>query len=504
MSSSSRLLKIKMPGLSQSIPVLAILMEVFWSYAWLVWLSGLTAFRWAHPPLSFISCIVLALFSEVLSRYALSRQWSIKRVRLVVLLSSLILLLLLVRLNLGGGYVLWDTGWITFASHHLLEIIIGLLAGVYLIWRGFSVGGALNSFRTIYNRFLVGLAATIILLIIWGVTGGQSNNIGSSAGLYTILFFGTGLLALATANLEALRTELLLHQEAAGSFSRRWISMLLVLVLVILAVGIAIASIFSSNIAVTLLHALGTFGDWLLTAFLYLLYPVGFLAAGLYYVARWLISLVTHGQPPEPLKMNEMGNLKDMVQEQSSFQIPEGILLALKVLLMLLVAGLVIFFLARIIMRHSRGKSEEDIEEEHETLWSWGLFGADLRALLAWLFRWAHRKGRTSPETTPGNYSVPDIEEESGRIYSVRELYRAWLWQAGQRWSQRRQSETPYEYRRRLGANVEKVADEVDTLTDDYMKERYGEEKTEPERLTLLNRLWHSLRSKLNNPDPPL
>jgi hypothetical protein len=502
MSAVNKLFNLKMPGLAQAVPVLAVFMEIFWSYAWLVWLSSLTALGWAHPPLNLWSCILQALFSEVLSRYALSRKWSLKRVRLVVLPSSLILLLLLVRLNLGGGYMLWDGAWINYAGSHIAELAIGLVFGVFLTWRGLSVGGQRNSFREVYNRFLVGLVAIILLLILWGMTGGQIANISSSAAIYTLLFFGTGLLGMATANLEALRIELLQHQEAAGSFNRRWVSMLVALVLVILGIGIAFAAVFSSDLASTLVHALGTFGDWLLTAFIYLLYPVAFLAAGLYYVARWILSLITHGQPPEPPQMNGMADLKDLVQGESTVQIPEGVLIALKWLLVLLVAGLVIFFLARIIIRYSQSKTSEDIEEVHETLWSWGLFSADLRALLAWLFRWARRKERSGTAADAPVVAVPLIEEDTGRIYSIRELYRAWLWQAGQRWSPRRRSETAYEYRRRLGESVEKVADEVDTLTEAYMQERYSQEKTPEDRLKLLNRLWHNLRSKLSNPDP--
>jgi hypothetical protein len=502
MSAANTRLNIKMPLLGQAVPVLAILMEVFWSFAWLVWLSSISALGWAHPPLNFISSIFLAVFCEIFSRYALSRKWSIKRVRLVVLLVSLVLLLLLVRLNLGGGYSIWDPAWTGYIIEHIPETVVALLAGVYLLWRGFAIGGARNTFRDIYNHFLVGLSATIVLLILWGITAGNIRTIGSSAGLYTILFFGTGLLTLAIANLEALRTELLLHQEAAGSFSRRWMTLLVALVLVILGIGIAIASFFSSDLAGTVLHALGTFADWLLTGLLYLLYPIAFVASGIYYLFKWIISLITHGQPPDQMQPMNMGDLQKFTQGQSAIAIPGGILLALKWLMILAIAGLIIYFLYRIIVRYTQVKNQEDIEEVQETLWSWGLFSADLRALLAWLFRWARRKERSKASTSSSEFTAPVIDEESGRIYSVRELYRAWLWQAGQRWSPRRRSETPYEYQRRLGANLDIVGKDVDTLTDEYIKERYGEEKTGEERLNLLNRLWHSLRARLSHPDP--
>jgi hypothetical protein len=501
MSGVSKSLNAKIPGLAQVVPILAILMEVFWSYAWLVWLSSISALGWSHPPLNLISCLAQAVFCEVLSRFSLARKWSLRKVRLIVLPSSLVLLLLLLRLNLGGGYALWESDWPNFASGHIVELVIGLLFGIYLTWRGLSVGGVENSFRVVYNRFLIGLGALIFLLIIWGITGGQVREIGSSAGLYTILFFGTGLLALATANLEALRAELVQHQEAAAAFNRRWISLLLVLVLVILGIGIAFASIFSSDMAATIGQALGTLGNWLLTALIYCLYPIAFIASGFYYLARWILSLLRHDQTPEPMEGMGAQDWKDMVQGQSAVQIPEAVLLALKWGMVLLVVGLVIFFLARILVRRSQGKSQEDIEEVHENFWSWGLFSADLRAMLAWLFRWVHKKKATSEDNAATAYHVSSVEEDAGRIYSIRELYRAWLWQAGQRWSPRRRSETAFEYRRRLGTSVDKMTEELDPLTEAYIKARYGEEKTGDEKLKGLNKLWHTLRAKLSSPD---
>jgi hypothetical protein len=476
-------------------------MEVFWSFAWLVWLSSITALGWAHPPLNLISCLVQAVFCEILTRFSLARKWSLKRVRLVVLPSSLVLLLLLLRLNLGGGYGLFDSGWAVYTAGHITELVIGMVFGVYLTWRGLSTGGEFNSFRVVYNHFLIGLGSLVCLLIIWGLTGGQVRTIGSSAGLYTILFFGTGLLALATANLEALRTELVQHQEAAAAFNRRWISLLVVLVLVILGIGIAFASIFSTNLAAAILHALGIFGDWLLTALIYLLYPVAFIASGFYYLARWILSLVRQEQTPQEMEGMNMQDWEKLAKGQTGVPIPEAVLLALKWGMVLLVVCLVIFFLARILVRRSQGKNQEDIEEEHENFWSWGLFSADLRTLLAWLFRWVHRKKTAASENSASVYHVPSIEEETGRIYSIRELYRAWLWQAGQRWSPRRRSETAFEYRRRLGNNVDNVSEDLGTLTEAYIQERYGEEKTGAEKLKGLNRLWHNIRARITNTD---
>ncbi|MBN1191917.1 MAG: DUF4129 domain-containing protein [Dehalococcoidales bacterium] len=495
----SKILNEKVPGLTQAVPVLSILMEVFWSYAWLVWIGSISTLGWTQPPLNLISSLVLAVFCEILTRFSLARKWSLKRVRLIVLPFNFLLLLLLVRLNVSGGYGLAEPGWMSYAPEHITEIAIGLIFGVYLIWRGLSTGGQPNPFRAIYNRFLFGLAALIFLLVIWGITGGEISTIGSSAGIYTILFFGTGLLAMACANLEALRAEMREHQEAVAAFNRRWVSLLVVLVLVILGIGIAFTAIYSSDTVETIAHALGIFGDWLLTALIYLLYPVAFIASGFYYLARWIVGLLRNDQEMKPMEGMGMQEWKDMTQGESAVQIPEAVLLALKWIAILLVISLIVFFLARILVRRSQGKSQEDVEEEHENFWSWNLISEDLRALLAWLFRWMRRRKAPCPDKAENIYSIPSIEEASGRLYSIREIYRAWLWEAGHRWSPRRRSETAFEYRRRLGTSADQVSEELDSLTEAYIKERYGEEKTEDEQLKGLNRLWHNIRAKLSS-----
>jgi len=67
----------KSPGLGQVVPVLSIIMEVFWTFAWIVWITSLESLNWDNSPLNLISSIILAVAVEVLNRFVLARQWSI-------------------------------------------------------------------------------------------------------------------------------------------------------------------------------------------------------------------------------------------------------------------------------------------------------------------------------------------------------------------------------------------------------------------------------------------
>ena len=78
---------------------------------------------------------------------------------------------------------------------------------------------------------------------------------------FTFFYFSAaGCWRLALANLETLRLQMLQHREATDNFSRRWVSLLIALVLMILGLGVAAVSIFSPGVGEAIVHALGFLG----------------------------------------------------------------------------------------------------------------------------------------------------------------------------------------------------------------------------------------------------
>jgi hypothetical protein len=484
------------PGLPQIVPVLAALMEAFWAYCWLVWVSSWPALGWEGPPLIPISGLLLVVFTEIMARFSLARNWPLRRIRLVVLGSSLILLIILVRVGWGGGYSLVDLAWFSYIGDHLGSLITALVFAVFLVWRGIVAGSRKLAFQELYNRFILGMVAIIFLLVVWGIAGNMEG-VWPSIGGYVILYFGSGLLALAMANLETLREELLKHKEDISSFNRRWLSILVVMVLAILGLSVALASIFSSSIWESLLHGFSLLGDWLLIVISYILFPVVYLLAGLIYLFKLLVNWLNGNQEPPQLNQPDFSEMQKAAHDQSGLNIAPGVILALKWGAVAIVVGLVVFFLARTLVRYWDSKTEKDIDEEHENLWSWGLFSGDLRIFLSWLFHWARRKKSASSQfyTPPAAAAAGSTTD---RLFNIRELYRALLWEGRQAGTPRQKSETPIEYCTRLEAQMSEAREEIDGLTEAYIYERYGEVNTEPEKLTPLNRLWRSLKSKLS------
>jgi hypothetical protein len=501
-STNNLIQKLKIPGLPQIIPLLTVVMEICWIYSWLIWISSMPALHWSGPPLNFISCLFLGLLIEIIARQALNSRWSLKKVRWVVLPASFLLLFILVRLNLGGGYALFDYHWFNYLGRQTGRLMADCIFGILIIWRAFSAGQQDNSFSVIYQRFVVGLVFIILVLVVWRLGSNQISSIWQSIGLEILLFFGGGLLALAVANLEKLRNELAQHQEATATFSRRWISMLIILVVAILAIGVLFTGLLSADTGNAIAHFLGKLGGWLLQGFIYLLYPVGFIAQILVWVGRFLLSLIRR-EPPPPLDASNMGDVKDLFNETGEGSLPVALVQALKWGSIIIASGLVIFFLSRILSRYWKGKSEEGVEEVHETLGAWNLFKMDLRNFLNWLISRLRRRKATATEDEL-QYRSAALDSETDKQYTIREIYQALLWEGRQDGTPRRPNETPYEYYRRLKEHRENMSQELDALTEAYVIERYGQVNPAPEKVSGLNRLWRSLRDKFRNKESDL
>jgi hypothetical protein len=495
--------KIGIPGMPQVIPILMVMMEVFWIYAWLIWISTIPTLGWRATPLNLVSCLALGVIVEVMVRTALSSRWSLTKVRWIIIPVSLLVLFFLIRLNLTGSAQIWNLNWFNYIARETSELVTASIFGIVIIWRGISAAQQDNSFSGLYHRFIFGLVAIILVLILWRFGISQITNIWQSIGLEVLFFFGCGLLAMAISNLERLRVELTQHQEATTSFSRRWVSMLILLVVAILVIGIVMTGLLSQDTGSTIVHFLGNLGHWLLTGLLYLLYPVGFVGQLLFWIAKWILALIRR-EPPPPLDPNSLGgNLPESWAKEGEGALPEALIQALKWGSILIVSGLVVFFLSRLLARYWKVKSEEGVEEVNETLGSWNLLKMDLRTFLGWLFRWL-RRGKPAQIEDEAQFRSPALEGDAEKLYTIREIYQALLWEGRQNGTPRRTYETPHEYNRRLQEQRENVTEELNTLTEAYVVERYGHINPAPDNVSWLNRVWRSLRDKFRNKESDL
>lgn len=473
------------------------LMEVLWIYPWFAWISHWSAFSWVRPPLPLVGAVILAEAGTIVSYALLRSRLPVEQVRFYALVILAVVLATTVRVSVGGGYGLFDSAWGNYANVHLSEVFGILALGAFLFWRGIANAQSDLDFDAYYRRFQFGVAALVVLLVAWGI-GARVASFNSALGvqgLYAISYFLTGLSALALINLQSLRQEMLSREGVSNLLNRRWISLVLGVIVTLVVVGVGVASIFSFNLARLVFHPLGVFFNWIFIGFVYAVgIPLGFVAELLIYALRWAL----HPSGHHKLQMSVapgLQQLKQAAQNQPS-HVPVWLGLLLKWGIIALIVLVVIAVLAYALFRYEKSKSEDEAEEENESLWTWEGFKADLKSFLARILRFFWRQRQRVSEGPPP-VAVREFGRRAERLFTVREIYQGVLWEARHAGIPRRQGETPYEYRESLNRSLLNSDSAVAEITEAYVATRYGEASTDQERLTLLNRLWRQLRDAI-------
>jgi hypothetical protein len=158
-----------------------------------------------------------------------------------------------------------------------------------------------------------------------------------------------------------------------------------------------------------------------------------------------------------------------------------------------------IVVIGMLLARMKRVRVSRNVDEVHESLWSWELFLTQLRALLhaLWL-RLFPRRAAVALEQ--GSIDERTLEPTAR---TIREMYRALLRWAADRGYPRKKDETPYEFRKRLRARLPLTEPELGIMTDAYTAIRYGRAVPSDADVASVQQTWSQLRQKpldTNNP----
>ncbi len=479
-------------------------MEVFWVYPWLAWTKEWPTLNWQRPPLSLASLILLTGISFSVTRFFRTRRRALWWIQLGILLLTIFGV---VRLEYGAGFNLLSGQWFVYTARifldsfsHLHPIVLAVVVSVYLCWRGIRLGHSTFHFSDVCPSFLVGLFALVLLIIVWTASLGVGSleSLVSTVGLYVLGFFFFGLMALALGNLQAIRRRMLREEEMTPLSSRRWVAILFGVVGGIVLLGTGITSIFSPGFVALLIRLLGVALNLLFGAVRYLFIPLGYLAEGLVWVIRFILSLIRGRQPPEPFERPELFEQPELPEKIANQALWGNVVLVLKWVFFALVVVAVVFFLARAISRSRFLRSEAEVEEISESLWSWKAFKADLRLFLKGI--WRRRRKRMKPvpaSLVPSWYLGEDVPD----MLDIRQIFRHLLWESSTFGIRRQCYETPYEFTRRLEKALPGSSEQLGELTNLYVNVRYGELEVEGEKVKYANRLWRALRRLLRGPE---
>lgn len=477
-------------------PLAVILMEAFWVYPWLVWLGGWPIFSEQRPALSLAAVIIVLAASLLVTRICLRQKWPMRSIQSVIIGGGLVAILLALGVEYGAGYGFLSGGWFvhvgqvlgsTLTSPHTIVVALPVL--LYLWWRGIILGQTTSYFKDIYRSFLLGMVALIVLIILWQISSGTENfePPGPGIGLSVIAFFFFGLIAIAVSHLYAMRSSMP-KEEASLASVRRWVPMMLGVVGGMAVVSFFVASVFSEEFFTSIGHGFGVFFSFLGEIFNYILIPFNYIFEAIFYVLRFFLELVRSDQPFQP---EGAGNMTiPGMQAVTQRDLPAAAMLAIKWVVIAIIAAAVIYILARAVSRFRARRAQEEIEEIHESLWSWRGLKDDLKLFFGMMGKKFQRK--RVPVA-----SKPDIDEDESRRLNVREIYRHLLREAARSGVARRRYETASEYAGRLEQAVPDSNEPVDRITDLYIDVRYGEISPPQEQVDNANGLWRALRGLL-------
>lgn len=482
----------KLGTMDSFLAVAAVLAEVLRILPWMVFLGVMQG--WGSSPLSLVSCLIVVGLTAYLTKRTLGSKLSIGKARFITLGAGLVALLLLIRLEHGVGYPLWDVSWLNSATGQLAALSWSLALGFYLMWRGTVVGREVLSSNYFTFNFAVAVAGFIAVVLLWNAAPFTSDRSALGAlSPYMLGYFFVCLLAMGLCNF---RERLRETGNAARLFTRRWLLILISVALVIVFIAAIIAGDLSTISMASILSALNTFAFWLVLAFGYVVvYPIGLLGQALYYLIRFIFGLGNQKpfkpeQTPGPDLQNN--NLKDIAAW------PHWLVVTLEWLLILILVAAVVYFLSRAMFRYRRQAAEKEADEIHKSLWSWEGFKADLISFLKGLFARFQRKAVSHPPVAVPPVAVTSNDE--AQLRDIRELYRGLLWEGRQAGVPRKAGETPYEYQRTLSGR--QISDtDVAAITDAYVRGRYGHDRIDDGRLASLVRLWLKVRTAFHSPN---
>jgi hypothetical protein len=476
-------------------PLAVILMEAFWVSPWLNWLGIWPVYTGPRPALHLASVIILLVVSLVVTRVLLRQKLPMWSVQSAVIGLGLFTMLLVLGVEYADGYVFLSGRWFVHVGGMLgatftrpSTIVVALLAMFYLWWRGILLGQSTSYFRDIYRSFLLGMVALIVLIILWQISAssGTFQKPGAGIGFNVIAFFFFGLMAIAICHFYLMRSTMP-REEAALTSVRRWLPIMLGIIGGMVLISFGVTSLFSNEFFESVGHGAGIFFDFIGKIFNYILIPFNYLFEGIFWLLRFLLNLIRGSQVTQPGGTGNM-TLPEMPAVTPT-EWPLWVTEAIKWFVVALVAAAVVFILAKAISRFRTRGAREEIEEVHESIFSWRGLKEDLRELISTMGQRFKKRMAASP-----GYHFD--ENAAGRL-DIREIFRHLQWEAGRSGMSRRRHETASEYTGRLKRTVPDSGEPLEKITDLYVDVRYGEMSVPEEQVDSANSLWQTLRGLL-------
>jgi hypothetical protein len=493
------------------LPYLLALMETCWVDTILIAIAGTTASHvfWLPLWVPFVvlagSCWLAKSFSAIsvtAESESASSKLSFSGTLLVVLLIVGATLFSLWNGLYASTLAFYDPTWLgnLFSDVFLLgneafriAVVIALI--LYFYWRGLRLARTTIEPGNVFFGIRLGLGVMLAVIVYRAATDTTASN-EALLLLLVPLFLVASLIAHAFAQTSFVRT---LHSSGLqGSVSLQERALFIisiafgaVLFLTSLVVGAFASPAFLSD-AQRIFTPVAIAYDWLTRA-------IAFVMTLLIAPFILLLQFFHFKLQPPKIKTEQPTPLTRYCLEHphASQCVPpphssNDLLMTIIKIILPIVVVLLIVLIVVLLTRVRRVRISRNVNEVHESLWSWELFLTQLRAFLhaLWLRLFPRRPTLALEQGSTDERSV----EPTAR--SVREVYRAMLRWAADRGYPRKKNETPYEFRLRLRARLPLTEPELGTMTDAYTAIRYGRAVPDEAEVAYVQQTWSQLRQK--------
>ena len=433
---------------------------------WLYALMALLNKQVADGGLSIIGILLLYPLAFVFNTLLQWLGWHRVCTRSISWLAWVVGMLLIVKVQLFSNSAISDTTWLLAVPQAIAEVIytfkpelLILLSTGVIWWLGRRLSYLKVNFASLVSEFQFGLFMLAIVLLVTSLLG---VNLGNS--VFTALgFFFFALLGISVAHaLEG-------TSWLSGLYQGQWSGLLLVSISLILILGLLVSLVVTPDLLQLFLMAV----KWLW---------------GL--IMKVIVLLVSLFPAPEPAELPPAMPMPAMEpsEEFKLWTMPESVRSGLRIGWIVMVSGLVLFALWRVssdifgwLRRRLAGMAGAEFEPLP------GAFRADFLGLLR---RILLRLLRLKPPFRLVGRMGPVVPE----IASVRQIYRQFLRWATAGGHPRHISQTPHEYLYGLLYLLPEVHDDLDLITQQYVRTRYGAALPTEYELNQLSQSWHRVR----------
>lgn len=443
--------------LKSALPFAGVFIEFCWLYPWLLLLSGAFYGDSSRPLIGPWPSFALLFGGFITVRWAVSRSWPISTARVVVAAAGLIAGLLSVKRAYYPHVAAWDLGWIGSllrAAHDVFPAfappVVGALIATMLWWRGIVLGEREFNHFEIDRQYRRGVAWSMFFVLLYAIYG-HTRGIALilHAPVYLLVFFSLGLTSLAVARLISIWQETQADEEQALATNRHWILLLIGVVGLILSLAVAISGVVSVEFRPIMLQALRP----LAPIVEYLFYIVFAVALVIARAILFVFSQLPFRRDRAPRLEATPPSFAELFKDLPP-QVVSGARWG-----MVLVVVLILLVLVAIAVVRARRRSRKRDEDERESVWSAEAVFAGFGGM------WRSLMDRLRSPAQP--YEEPAV----GAIRALyRELLRVGLYLDIPRLGY----ETPYEYSPRLAQRFPERDDDVEALTEIYVKVRYA------------------------------